>query len=81
MKLIQSKLQEFEAKFKKDKGYSPIFWLDTACIDQSNIGNGLVLPINIMACPQMLVLCDDTYCDRLWCVWYYSISLDQFNLF
>ena len=30
------------------KGYSPTFWLDTACIDQSNIGNGLkVLPINI----------------------------------
>ena len=77
-----SKLEEFAAKFKKDKGYSPTFWLDTACIDQSNIGNGLkVLPINIMACSQMLVLCGDTYCDRLWCVWYYSISLGQFNLF
>ena len=28
-----------------------------------------VLPINVMACRKMLVLCGDTYMERLWCAW------------
>ena len=40
------------------------------CIDQKNIADGLrVLPINVMACCQMLVLFGPTYPTRLWCVW------------
>ena len=36
--------------------------LDKVCIDQSNIGDGLkVLPVNVMACRRMLVLCGPTY--------------------
>ena len=29
----------------------------------------MVLPINVMACDKMLVLCGKTYPTRLWCVW------------
>ena len=40
------------------------------CIDQQDIGNGLkVLPVNVMACNKVLVLCGDTYTSRLWCMW------------
>ncbi len=41
-----------------------------ACIDQKNIADGLrALPVNVMACDKMLVLCGDTYAQRLWCIW------------
>jgi len=51
----------------------PTFWFDKVCIDQNNIGVGLkVLPINVMACRWMLILCGDTYPTR-----YSSISLQH----
>eukprot|EP00622_Pseudochattonella_farcimen_P002489 FR737417.1.p1 GENE.FR737417.1~~FR737417.1.p1 ORF type:complete len:380 (+),score=42.96 FR737417.1:36-1142(+) len=54
----------------KNGGREPTFWLDKVCIDQANISDGLkVLPINVMACKQMLVLCGPTYPQRLWCAW------------
>ena len=35
-----------------------------------NIAEGLkVLPVNVMACKQMLVLCGTTYPERIWCAW------------
>lgn len=37
------------------------------CINQLDIGDSLkVLPINVMACKKMLVLCGPTYPQRLW---------------
>ena len=43
---------------------------DKVCIDQNNIRDGLkVLPVNVMACNKMLVLCGETYVQRLWCAW------------
>jgi len=57
-------------KFCKKRRRYPTFWLDKVCIDQSRISDGLkALPVNVMACSQMLVLCGETYADRLWCVW------------
>jgi len=48
----------------------PTFWLDAVCFDQSNISDSLkVLPVNIMHCDKVLVLCGETYARRLWCVW------------
>jgi hypothetical protein len=65
-----TKLQDFADDFKKRKKRNMTIWLDKVCIDQQNISDGLkVLPINVMACKRMLVLCGDTYCNRLWCVW------------
>jgi len=56
--------------FKRRHGREPTFWFDKTCIDQANIADGLkVLPINVMACNKMLILCGPTYADRLWCVW------------
>jgi hypothetical protein len=63
-------LEDTAKKFKKRNGRFPTFWLDKTCIDQKNITDGLkVLPINVMACDKMLVLCGKTYPTRLWCVW------------
>jgi hypothetical protein len=40
------------------------------CINQDAIKDGLrVLPVNVMQCKKMLVLCGPTYPMRLWCVW------------
>eukprot|EP00928_Gymnodinium_smaydae_P008031 TRINITY_DN12887_c0_g2_i1.p1 TRINITY_DN12887_c0_g2~~TRINITY_DN12887_c0_g2_i1.p1 ORF type:complete len:652 (+),score=49.96 TRINITY_DN12887_c0_g2_i1:110-1957(+) len=48
----------------------PTFWFDKVCIDQRQITDGLrVLPVNIMACSKMLILCGATYHSRLWCAW------------
>eukprot|EP00746_Dinoflagellata_sp_MGD_P050027 gnl/MRDRNA2_/MRDRNA2_224780_c0_seq1.p1 gnl/MRDRNA2_/MRDRNA2_224780_c0~~gnl/MRDRNA2_/MRDRNA2_224780_c0_seq1.p1 ORF type:complete len:522 (-),score=52.62 gnl/MRDRNA2_/MRDRNA2_224780_c0_seq1:40-1575(-) len=51
-------------------GRFPTYWLDKVCIDQNRIADGLrMLPINIIACAKMLVLCGETYPRRLWCAW------------
>jgi hypothetical protein len=63
-------LTNISNKYKKKNGKFPTFWLDKVCINQDDIGDGLrVLPVNIMCCNKMLVLCGETYTDRLWCVW------------
>ena len=60
----------FVKEFVAKHGRSPTIWLDKVCIDQDNISDGLkVLPVNVMACNKMLVLCGDTYVQRLWCAW------------
>ena len=39
------------------------------CIDQNNIVDGLkVLPIIVMSCRHMLIMCGPTYAARLWCI-------------
>ena len=38
--------------------------------DYGNLGDALrVLPVSVMGCRKMLVLCGKTYANRLWCVW------------
>ena len=65
-----SKLCQFGKAFHSLHGRYPTIWLDKVCIDQANISEGLrVLPVNVMACKQMLVLCGPTYTERLWCAW------------
>jgi hypothetical protein len=63
-------LKRVVSKFQAKYGRPPTFWLDKVCIDQKNISDGLkVLPINVMSCQKMLVLCGKTYPKRLWCAW------------
>eukprot|EP00929_Paragymnodinium_shiwhaense_P080712 TRINITY_DN4210_c0_g1_i1.p1 TRINITY_DN4210_c0_g1~~TRINITY_DN4210_c0_g1_i1.p1 ORF type:complete len:455 (+),score=61.93 TRINITY_DN4210_c0_g1_i1:296-1660(+) len=65
-----AKLQEVVLEFQHWNRRSPTFWLDKVCIDQRRIADGLkALPVNVMACRQVLVLCGPTYPDRLWCTW------------
>lgn len=64
------KLTAFVGNFQRARGRDPTFWLDKVCIDQNHIADGLkVLPVNVMECTRMLVLCGPTYPTRLWCVW------------
>merc|ERR1712194_625630 len=57
---------EFESRHRRE----PTLWLDKTCIDQLNIKDGLrVLPVNLMACRSVLLLCGSTYVTRLWCIW------------
>jgi len=63
-------LQQAAEEFRAANGRYPTFWLDKVCIDQNKIGDGLrALPVNLMACKKMMVLCGNTYACRLWCIW------------
>merc|ERR1712157_307902 len=63
-------LKNVVAEFRSSKNREPTFWLDKVCINQSDIKDGLkVLPVNVMACNAVLVLCGETYPTRLWCIW------------
>ena len=47
-----------------------MFWLDKVCIDQQNISRTLrCLPIFVQSCSKLLILCGESYVQRLWCVW------------
>ena len=64
------KLVEIMGDFRRLHNRYPTFWLDKVCINQERIADGLkVLPVNVMACRQVLVLCGATYPGRLWCIW------------
>merc|ERR1712190_462216 len=63
-------LEDFVNKYYSKRNRYPTFWLDKVCIDHTNIVDSLtVLPVYVMACKRMLVLCGDTYLRRLWCAW------------
>merc|ERR1712151_1211649 len=62
-------LQEWSATFAKENGHDPTLWFDRVCVDQSRIEIDLrCLPIFLMGCRRLLVLCGPTYLSRLWCV-------------
>lgn len=55
-------LKKIAERFKRKNKREPTFWFDKTCIDQNNLVDGLkALPINVMACHKMLVLCGPTY--------------------
>ena len=63
-------LQLLADEFTLEVGRQPTFWFDKACIDQQNIEDGLaMLPMNVMACERMLILCGENYPERIWCAW------------
>jgi len=63
-------LQDIVREFRRKHCRDPTFWLDKVCINQSHISDGLrLLPVNVMSCRNVLVLCGSTYTTRLWCIW------------
>jgi len=63
-------LELLAESFQSHHGRFPTFWVDKFCIDQRQIADGLrLLPVNVMACRQVLVLCGPSYPQRLWCAW------------
>jgi len=68
-------------EFYVRQGRHPTFWVDKFCIDQTSVEDGLrVLPVNVMACSKVLVLCGNTYPSRLWCAWELCVLLSFMSL-
>ncbi|CAE7681032.1 unnamed protein product [Symbiodinium pilosum] len=68
-------------EFLVKHGRYPTFWVDKFCIDQSSVADGLrVLPVNVMACSKVVVLCGRTYPTRLWCAWELCVLLSFMSL-
>ena len=62
-----NKLTEFSKTFYTKHLRYPTFWIDTVCIDQTDVLKGVsVLPINVGACDKMLIVMSKTYLTRLW---------------
>ena len=48
----------------------PTFWLDKVCVDQRDLARTLrCLPVLVQSCSKLLILCGESYVQRLWCVW------------
>jgi len=74
-------LQLVAEAFFLHHGRYPTFWVDKFCIDQRHLADGLrVLPVNVMACRKVLVLCGRTYPERLWCAWELCVLLSFMSL-
>ena len=75
--LLQAVADDFHGK----NGRFPTLWVDKFCINQRQIADGLrVLPVNVMACRQVLVLAGPTYPTRLWCAWELCVLLSFMSL-
>ena len=63
-------LQRVGNQFRKEhRGREPIVWLDKICINQTQIDDDIrCLPVFLMSCQKLLVLCGKTYLSRLWCL-------------
>ena len=65
----QSAFELFVADFQQYANCESTFWLDKVGINQKRIAIGLdVLPMSLMACQIMLVLCGQTRATRLGCM-------------
>jgi len=63
-------LQKWREDFKAQKGgREPRMWIDKYCIDQRSIEESLAcLPVCLAGCSKLVVLCGETYLQRLWCL-------------
>lgn len=62
-------LQGWREDFKDMHGREPTFWIDKYCVDQTSIVESLAcLPTFLAGCSYFVILCGDTYLDRLWCL-------------
>jgi len=63
------RLQAWRDQFKRSKGREPKLWIDKYCIDQQKIDISLeCLPVYLSGCGKLLILCGETYLQRLWCL-------------
>lgn len=62
-------LEGWAGEFKEQHGRWPLLWIDRLCVDQSQLGASVAcLPVFISSCDTLLVLYDETFLSRLWCV-------------
>jgi hypothetical protein len=80
----QAKFRELSAlseRFIDQQGRAPFFWLDLACIQQTNVDEDLkCLPMFVMACDKVLVLHSPTIFTRLWCIWELYVCFAMFAM-
>lgn len=56
-------------EFRAEHGRWPLLWFDRYCVDAHDaVAVVMCLPVIIASCNSLLVLYDDTYLSRLWCV-------------
>ena len=72
-------LQAWRSEFKAAHGgREPRCWIDKCCIDQRDIeANLMCLPVFLAGCNRLLVLCGDTYLQRLWCTMELFVFLEM----
>eukprot|EP00931_Biecheleriopsis_adriatica_P059582 TRINITY_DN35672_c0_g1_i1.p1 TRINITY_DN35672_c0_g1~~TRINITY_DN35672_c0_g1_i1.p1 ORF type:complete len:316 (-),score=33.99 TRINITY_DN35672_c0_g1_i1:21-968(-) len=62
-------LQCWRRGFKERYGREPLLWIDAGCIDQSKVHESLPsIPVFLAGCTRLLILCGETYSERLWCL-------------
>jgi hypothetical protein len=55
-------------QFYRQHGRPPTFWFDKFCINQADLRRTLrCLPIIVQSCSNLLILCGESYEERLWC--------------
>lgn len=51
-------------------------WIDKYCINQKDVAEDLMcLPVFLAGCQKLVILCGDTYLERLWCIMEMTVFL------
>lgn len=63
-------LQRWRNQFKAENaGTEPTLWIDKYSINQNDIADSLAcLPVFLAGCDKLVILCGNTYLERLWCL-------------
>jgi len=63
-------LQKWRDTFKAENaGTEPTLWIDKYSINQNKIADSLAcLPVYLVGCQKLVILCGTTYLERLWCL-------------
>ena len=62
-------LDAWARAFERREGRPCRWWIDKACIDQTNITEDLAaLPIFLSGCQRLVICAGATYLERLWCI-------------
>lgn len=65
-----SAVNRVAADFDEQHGRPATFWLDGPCLDPELTRDALrLLPLHVLACERLLILCGRTYPGRLSCIW------------
>jgi len=56
-------------EFKRQHGRWPLLWIDRFCVGSHDVPMSIAcLPVFVSSCNTMLVLFDETFLSRLWCI-------------
>lgn len=62
-------LEKWANEFREQHGRWPLLWIDRFCVDRTQLSTSIAcLPVFVSAANTMLVLYDETFLSRMWCV-------------